>query len=514
MAETAESRYRQLEGTREPYLTRAIEAADLTIPSLIRREGHKDGKIKTPHQSVGSRGVNNLASKLLLALFPPNTSFFRFLPDASVLEEMSNEPEVKTEVERALAKIERQAMSKVEAMGARIQAFEAIKHLIVTGNILFYEGKESTKVFHLNQYVTKRTPSGEMLETIIREGVSPSALDPHIQELLDNDSGTKSGEEKTKYLFTHIKLVGDKHEVYQEIDGKLIPGSNGSYPADQSPWMPLRLIKIEGEDYGRGYIEEYYGDLQSLDRLSKAIVEGSAAAAKVLFLVNPNGTTRARVLQKAPNGAIREGDARDITVLRLDKAGDFRVALDMMSGIERRLEYAFMMNSSFQRKGERVTAEEIRYMAGELEDALGGIYSLLSQEFQMPFVKRLLAVMVAEGKMPPMPKGLVKPAIVTGMEALGRGHDLQKLDLLLGGLIETVGLEVLSQYLNVSDYIKRRATALGIDTDGLIKTPEQIQQEQQAQAQQMQQERMQQMVEKLGPKAMDMAGNAMSAQGA
>ena len=45
------------------------------------------------------------------------------------------------------------------------------------------------------------------------------------------------------------------------------------------------------------------------------------------------------------------------------------------------------------RSAERVTAEEVRYMAQELETALGGVYSILSQEFQYPFVNLLLGRM-------------------------------------------------------------------------------------------------------------------------
>lgn len=61
--------------------------------------------------------------------------------------------------------------------------------------------------------------------------------------------------------------------------------------------------------------------------------------------------------------------------------------------IESRLSYAFMLNSAVQRSGERVTAEEIRYVANELEDTLGGIYSILSQELQLPLANTLLNIL-------------------------------------------------------------------------------------------------------------------------
>ena len=41
-----------------------------------------------------------------------------------------------------------------------------------------------------------------------------------------------------------------------------------------------RFNSVDGENYGRGRVEEFIGDLKSLNALSQVITEGSAAAAK------------------------------------------------------------------------------------------------------------------------------------------------------------------------------------------------------------------------------------------
>ena len=87
--------------------------------------------------------------------------------------------------------------------------------------------------------------------------------------------------------------------------------------------------------------------------------------------------------------------------------------------------------------------------------------------------------------MPKLPKGVVNPVIITGVEALGRGNDLQKLDLFLAGAAQIVGAQAVAQFVNVNEYFARRATALGIKTDGLIKDAQTMQAETE-QAQQMQ----------------------------
>tara|TARA_Y100000592_G_scaffold69217_1_gene107601 strand:+ start:1175 stop:2065 length:891 start_codon:yes stop_codon:yes gene_type:complete len=262
-----------------------------------------------------------------------------------------------------------------------------------------------------------------------------------------------------------------------------------------SPWILLRWVRIDGEDYGRGYVEEYRGDLISLESLTQAIIEGAAASAKVLFLVNPNGQTRAATLAKAPNGAVREGSAADISVMQVNKAGDFSIALQAMQRIEARLEYAFLMARSVQRDAERVTAAEVQLMAQELENSLGGVYSILSQEFQLPYLKRRMHMLVRSGKVPKLPEKIVKPKIVTGIQGLGRGNDRNKLIEFIGTVAQALGPDVMRQYVNVDEAVKRLATSIGIETGNLIKTQEQIQ----AEMQQMQQ---QQLIQSLGPAAL------------
>ena len=484
--------YATLEQDRLPFLTRACEASLLTLPTLIPPINHsKATKYYTPYQSIGARGVNNLASKLLLALLPTNTPCFRLDIDSATLEKLGMQPEAKASVDSKLAKMERSVQRRIETEAHRVSVFEALKHMLVGGNGLLYMPQEGgMRVFHLHNFVIQRDPMGAVLDIVVKESVSPAVVSEEIRGLLgdsDDESKDSPGEKQNDRtasidLFTHVSWDGKKWTVYQEVQGMKIPSSIGTYPENKSPWIPLRMNKIDGESYGRGYVEEYLGDLKSLEGLSQAIVEGAAAAAKILFLVNPNGTTEMSDLASTESGGFCEGTAEDVSVLQLQKYNDFRVALEAAAKIEERLSFAFMLNSSVQRSGERVTAEEIRFMAQELESGLGGVYSILSQEFQLPLINRLMFRMQRAKELPTLPKGIVQPVIVTGIEALGRGNDLNKLDTFMQAVMQIP--EAVSR-INWSDYMTRRATALGLDTEGLIKSDEQVQQEQQ-QAQMMQ----------------------------
>ena len=76
------ARYERLWTDRQQFLDRARQCAELTLPTLIPPEGHTHTtKYYTPWQGIGARGVNTLASKLLLALLPPNAPFFKLQVD-------------------------------------------------------------------------------------------------------------------------------------------------------------------------------------------------------------------------------------------------------------------------------------------------------------------------------------------------------------------------------------------------------------------------------------------------
>ena len=463
------TRWTKLDSERTTVIDRAKQCAELTIPSLLVDVSHtEDTRLPTPYQSLGARAVNNLASKLILSLFPPNAPFFRFMPDKlAMLELESNRAGSINEIQDRLADIERGLMAQMEREAIRVPMFEGLKLLVATGNALVYRDKNKvTRIFNLNAYVVKRNPEGKPKEIITKEIVRADDLPEGMT--------TEGSEDKDIDLFTCVKWNGKSWDAWQEALEQEVPGTRGTFAKDKLPYLPLRWTAIQGEDYGRGLVEQYIGDLRSLEALSMSIIEASAAASKVLFFVDPVGSTNISTVAKADSGSIIKGRAADVSTLQMDKSHDLNVAYQTMNDIQRRLASAFLLNESARRDAERVTAEEVRLMAGELEDALGGIYSILTQELQLPLIKLLMQTSKIK-----FPEDLVEPVIVTGVEALGRGHDYNKLVQFSQTLQQLLGPEIFAQYTNVDAVIEQIGTSLGIETSGLIKTQEQMMMEQQ-----------------------------------
>ena len=124
--------YARLGMKREPYLRRARDSSMLTIPEMVPPEGY-DGSAELfrPHQNMGAKGVNNLASRLLLTLYPVGSPFMRLRPSAEASELLEESaPEEKAEIEADLSTIESRIHDDIEESGDRALHFETLKHLI------------------------------------------------------------------------------------------------------------------------------------------------------------------------------------------------------------------------------------------------------------------------------------------------------------------------------------------------------------------------------------------------
>lgn len=492
---TASELYGKWSAVRQPFLRRAHECAKLTIPTLIpfdteQNQKHSEPTVSQPWQSLGSQGVNTLASKLLLTLLPPNSPFFMLAMGRKERQELTQmegpqADEFKAEIEAGLQAMEQEVVRAIERTPTRTAMFSVLKHLLVAGNCLFFVGKKP-KVFPLNRYVVKRDAEGNAIKIIAKEIVDVSTLPEKTVEAIKATGKLKDDSEEEVTIFTVVERTGESSWVsYQECFDIEVDGTRGNYSDSSLPWLPLRMITVDGEDYGRGYVEEMYGDLQSCESLTQSIVEGGLMSSRLIWLVNPNGLTDIDDIQDSSNGDAIPGRAEDIQALQAQKMADLSVAQQTLRTVADRLTRSFLMTASIQRDAERVTAFEMQILAQELEDTFGGYYSLLSQELQLRLVRRWIKLLENSDELPSLPTGSVEPMIVTGIDALGRGQDLSRLRGFLQDMAQAARMKPgISERIQDAELIQRFANGHGVDVSGLVKSDEQIAQEQQAAQQQ------------------------------
>lgn len=364
---TLASEYERMKLDRQPYLNKALEAAKYTIPSLLNDDSSSVKSISTPNQSVGADGVNNLSAKTTLAMLPPNQPFFKFSMDSMNIrlqaqENGEDKSKFEQDVNRGLSLTEKMLIDYMEQSGDRVCVGESVKHLVVAGNVLLvHTPKEGLKYYPLTRFVVKRDYQGNVLKVITTETVGFNTLPEEIKELVliqiklkENKEEIKDLDEKEITLYTCFKRTAKSWMVHQEVEGIEIPKSKGKYPIEICPFMALRYVRIDGESYGRGLIEEYIGDISYLDTLSLAIKQASLAAAKFIMLVNPNGITKIKHLASTKNGGFALGKPEDVKALQAEKYYDLQTARQEKETLERRLYRVFLLTQAIQRDAERV----------------------------------------------------------------------------------------------------------------------------------------------------------------
>lgn len=129
------------------------------------------------------------------------------------------------------------------------------------------------------------------------------------------------------------------------------------------------------------------------------------------------------------------------------------------------------MNTMVTRDAERVTAEEIRRQALELEQSLGGVYSRLAVSLQLPIATRLIREI-------DVGLGDAKPVITTGLDALSRGGDLERLRAFFADLVALADVpEEVARRINYDAIISELGANHGVEYKKFLKDDDTVRQD-------------------------------------
>ena len=524
----AEKRYKELEKDKLFFVELAKDCCKYTIPTLLTyftNQKNSSYDIEYPYQCLGATGISNLASKLLTALTPSNLPFFKFMiSDYGLIQERSQEmSDFRVVVDKMLSDYALQVTDLIKTSNDTSFLYEMWQLLLVSGNVLIKDPDDNSniRIYSLRDYCVKRDRAGNPIEIILKESVSADVLPKEtleqikiaqklpseVQELPSDERKDDKGYD----IYTYCKREQESWFIHQEVKGVIIADTEQEVSLDACPFIALRIFNGAGEDYSRSYVSNYLGDLKSLDGLSQASIEAAAMMSRHILLVDPTGLTDKDDVAEALNGETIDGRPSDVSFLQSQKGWDLKTVSDEAGKIEDRLNRAFLVTNGMIRDAERVTREEIREVAKEIEDALGGLYSTCSHSFQVPYLKRKLYKLRKMKLLPPLDKS-IKPVIVAGFEALGTNSEKDNLIEFMNYARELTGGNFGSVF-KTNNLVKKIASIMNINLDGLIYTDEELaQQEQQAQAMQAQQQGVD-MLKSAIPAAVSNAGELMQMAG-
>lgn len=404
-----------------PYLTADTEVVSSSGRVVVERD----------FQEIGALLVNNLSSKLARILFPTQYPFFQASASKAFLAEASKQGFDEKTVRAQFAQMEMKANERLFINSGYASLILMLKHLIVTGNVLLYRNTETGEMcaWGIQNFATRRDGQGKLLDAVLREFTTVEALPEAMQVALrtaQRSMYSRPEQAVEKYTRIHRSIRGGVvgYEVSQEVD--TIPTGDASwYPANLCPWMCPTWILIPGEHHGRGMVEEYAGGFASLSSLSESAALYGVEMMRVLHLVGAGGGGDIDDLAEAESGEWRRGDPNQIQVHEAGDAQKLEACERRIQAVIGRLAKAFMYQGA-TRDAERVTAYELQRDAQEAESTLGGVYSTLSGQVQVPLAHILMAE-ASDIALPGMISGDLLPDVTAGIPALGRSAAVQNL---------------------------------------------------------------------------------------
>lgn len=428
MKTTAAGEWNRLDSLRSGFITRCEQYAAYTLPRLCTERGFDQLTQELAHewQSVGAQAVNHVVNKLVLALFAPSRPFIRLEATPEWKQTAIAQGVQESLIDEVLAKGELDATREMDRRGIRPKLYQSLANLVVLGNVLVYlprKDDEDMRVFGIKNFVVRRTGEGKLKTLIVKEELAFDELEPDVQDAV-RAAGVQYTSESRCAHYRHVERQRDgKYRMSQWVNNtRLGPEYDGYWPEDKQPYRVLTWQLADASDYGTGLVEDYSSDFAAVSALSEAQVKGAILSSEFRWLVNPGGMTKPEDLEASENGAALPGLDGDVSLVANSKSGDLAVVKEVNAEYIRRIGYGFLLNSAVTRDAERVTAEEIRRQAQELETSFGGTYSNVAGNFQTPLADWLLHSIKLD-----LGGSQIQRIIITGLDALSRSGDLDSL---------------------------------------------------------------------------------------
>ncbi len=481
--DSAKELWNDLEPQKTAVIDRSELAAQMTLPGLFMPNGRNSDRDSAGRlwQSIGAMLVNNLVTRLMMTLFAPSRPFIRL----DVSEEFAKAAEAggvaSSDLKQVLGLAERRTTKALDKYALRPKLHLLLKHLVVVGNVMAVmdEKNKLIRALSLRYFCVKRDVAGKVLSAVIKEHVRQDELPASLR-------GTTADTEVDYYILAHRRNSGDDFEVTHWINDTRVDALTKRYQEDRCPYRVLAWDVGDDANYGTSMVSDYEGDFLAAEDCSRATIEAAVLASEFRWMLDPASGMDVDEFESTPNGGVMPGRPEHLAVINAaaQVASAIEAQKAVLADVVNRLGRAFVMTSAVTRDAERVTAEEIRQVANELETGLGGGYTRLAVDLQLPlaeFLMRLEKVDLASYGV----KDEIALTVVTGLDALSRSGDLENLRAWLADInVLNSAPESVTDPLNLREIYNDLATPRGIDASKYLRSEQEIADRQETRARQ------------------------------
>lgn len=468
-------------------IKRAQWAASLSLPFVFPQDGFKGGdSLHNPNDSLPARGMYNVVGKLRSTLYTGDGWFELDVdPEYKYTAKVENRyasmaQDLYIESLKIRAALEASSLDKKyrTSSGFYTRITQSLTQLVVTGSTLEGIGLRGNKdyslrVFRRDQYRTRRDGYGDVLYHVIKESVTLGELEDDVLAKIGPQD-----EDKPLDLFTSYRRQRDgKWLLQQEIAGVIVHEETHETPRIYQ----TDLKKAPGDDYGRGLVELYAADFISNDFFAGRIKDYTEGASKFNLMIDrlsqltpedlnvPSG----RII---PNARIENGVCQDVAILQLNKNADMTVANQVWERLQMSLAKTMLLDADAAPSGEAGRHSTAwKQTAEQLQGWLGDFYATIVDEQQKPKLWAAIDMGTRTGLLDKRKLVWAEVVSLTGLEAIDKKRRAEAA-LQLAQLAGSLGPEAARQ-INVGVLLSLAARTLGVAEPGLVKTPEQLEQE-------------------------------------
>lgn len=470
----------EMEQEKGDLLERSEAYSRWTLANLLRADREENS---TQSENVkgsvmmGAKWVNHLANRIVDVLFPLSRAFFTVAPTPQTKRELEAEngkdaaAAINEQIRDATSRIEEEGIRKLRLVEYRPVAIEACKHLVVTGNVLLRRMPSGKRVLYsIDRYGIRRDIEGNPIEVVLYEKKKFCTFDAAMQDKIRAILPNVKDIDKLE-LLSHYRLGSDGRWIFrQEVEGVAV-GRQKRFSHRDFDLLPLVWNLPSGFHYATGLVEDNSTTFHKLDVTTEALTDIIAIAADIKFLVRPGSPLGMQLMElnNAPRGSYFSGNAEDIAVPEINLRGDLETIASIVDKWEGDLSKVFLMSSV--RDAERVTAEEVRLVARELESSFGGLYSQLALSWQQKEADFALDNL----DIPALVGDKFEVLVTTGLESLSREGQIDNLRLAIADLqmLDAVPEEIRGA-INSTRFAKFVFTNRGVVFGDFLNTPEEI----------------------------------------
>lgn len=452
--------------------------------------------------------IENFNAKLQKTLFPDNRAFFAFnAPEEAKIQSGADKTEINRNLETAISAI----MTLLRDKGIYSILPKIFENGTVIGNglvFLGYKKEDMAQFISPADFVWRRTASGIVKEIIVREVIALEDItDKKLREVLENEIGYDLERYKTEtnnlstlprsiQKYTYIYLEENGTQVISQYVGKFKVGKEIRRSNKEPIFLPLCPELPLKAQYGIGKVKGAVSSILQIRSASKTWARHNSLISDLKIGVAPSAANaiKAMAKQRTSNHVVLN-DAKDMQLMPWGNVNMSSVEMSYENA-KQDLSRIFLMQQGVTRQAERVTAEEIRRNAEELNAAHSNLISAYEIQLQEPLVRYALYHLDIENDAGDKIKDALEDLdvkLLTGTEAIGRVSQsdnvttmLQEASL-LGGVPEPI-----LRHLKVNNILNILSQGRGLPTDEVVKSKKELQAEQEAaqeaQAQAMAQE--------------------------